>query len=127
MPALDGNSTVFGIATHAGPPAINPRRDSKANYPGLNGTERIDMGDQGAFSTVTGRLFGGASGLAGLNLAISNLLSFYDGKPHVLTDNHGISWANCVLESLEWGERGERDPNLGYTIRYTVRFFHLTI
>lgn len=127
MAQLDGIN-VFGIATHCPPPAINPRRDSKANYPGLNGTERLDMGDQGAFTNITGRLYGGPSGgLAGLNSAIATLLSYYDGRPHILTDNHGVSWPNVVFESLEWGERGERDPELGYTIRYTCRFFHLTL
>lgn len=125
MALLDGND-IFGQAVHCPPPAINPRRDQKANYPGLNGTESLDMGDQGATSTVTGRIFGANPTL--YQLAVTTLLSYYDGNTHDLTDNDGFTWSNVKMESLEWtDDRGLYDPNLGYTRRYTIRFFHLTL
>jgi hypothetical protein len=124
MAALDGDSTVFGIGVTCTPPAINPRRDQKANYPALNGTESLDMGDQGAYSTVSGRLTGG--GLPALGVAIGNLLAFYDGQAHLLTDNVGLSWPNVKMESIEW-EKGQIDPDNGYSMRFTCRFFHLTL
>lgn len=125
MALLDGLN-VFGIGVICPPPSINPRRDQKANYPGLNGTESLDMGDQGAFTTVTGRLYGTDPG--SYQAAVSALMAFFDGNVHVLTDNDGFSWPNVKFESIEWGnERGQRDADLGFTRRYTARFFHLTL
>jgi hypothetical protein len=125
MVTLDGQD-VFGLAVVCPPPAINPRRDQKANYPGLNGTESLDMGDQGAYSTVSGRLVGADKGAYAA--AVIALMSFYDGEAHELTDNDGFTWPAAKMESLEWhDDRGMFDPDLGFTRRYTCRFFHLVL
>lgn len=125
MPALDGNTTVFGVAVRMTGLTINPRRDQKANYAGLNGTESIDLGDQGGYTTISGRLYGSTK--SDLAAAMTNLIDFYDGNPHVLTDSMGVDFPYVKLENLEWDGDASSDATLGYTRRYTARFFHLTI
>ena len=116
---------IFGASVSCLGPAINPRRSQENYYPGVLGVESLDMGDQGAFTTVSGRLYGSTP--FALNAARLFFLSFYDGNAYVLVDNLGAVWPNVKLVSFEPEGRGEPDPDLGYSFRYTARFFHLTL
>ena len=122
-PLLDG-SAVFGVSTICIGPTSHPRREQKANYPGLDGTERLDMGDQGKVTVITGRLFGATEG--DLASAFGNLDSYADGQLHVLTDARGTTWSNVIVGSPEPEGRGQFTPDLGYTQRYSIQLFHLT-
>jgi hypothetical protein len=122
--ATFNGQNIFGTAVVVMGPNINPRRDQKNNFPGLNGTESLDMGDSGCHTTVQGRLYGAS--LGDISNAILLLLSYYDGRAYTLVTPEG-TWPNVKLESVQIESRGERDPNLGYTRRYTARLFHLTI
>lgn len=124
MALLDGN-VVFGLAVKCGPPAFNERRLQKASYPALNGMESLDMGDQGAYSTVTGLICG--NNPSNYRGAVALLYSYVDGNAHVLTDNDGFSWPNVLVVGIEPSGRGYTDPVLGYCREFSVRLLHLTL
>jgi hypothetical protein len=124
MAAAFNGQNIFGVAVTTSGPSINPRRAQDNQYPALNGTESLDMGDSGAFTTVSGRLHGATQG--DLSAARLLLLSYYDGAEYVLTLPED-SWPNVKLVSVEWGPKGDASPDLGYSRTYTARFQHLTI
>lgn len=123
-PTLDGNA-VFGVGVKAPGPSFGEPRLQKGQYPGLLGTEVLTMGDNGAYSTVTGILCGATPGA--LASALTALRAFYDGAEHVLVDAQGESWPNCIMEAFEPANECGFDNVFGFTRGYTCRFFHQTL
>jgi hypothetical protein len=123
-PTFDGQS-IFGVGVSAPPPSINPRREQRANYPGLDGTESLDLGDEGAFTVVTGRLVGAS--IDDLQAAFGLLYGYYDGKSYTYVDSVGMSWPNAKVVSIEPEGMGQVDPDLGFTMKYSLKLFHLTL
>lgn len=102
---------------------INPRAFQSNAYPAQNGTEELDNGLRGKFTTCAGLLFG--DGPAGLAQAEAIFNSYYDGVPYVLVDNLGTSWDFVKLESFTPTGRVTRDAYNVYRRHYEARFRHL--
>lgn len=126
MPVLASfnNTDLFGVGVQTRGPSYNPRRAQSNTYPGVNGIEELEMGDDGMFTTVTGMLVGET--LSDLNTQRIVLMSYYDGNTYQLVDNYGLTWNNVKMVSLEWPERGKLTP-AGWIAEYSARFKHLTL
>src|SRR6185437_352564 len=77
----------------------NPRAEQKNKYPGLSGTERLDQGAMGLFTSVEG-IFEVAD-YASLNAAEALFRSYIDGNAYIFIDNFGNSWFPVKLLSFE--------------------------
>jgi phage tail tube protein FII len=124
MPFFDGGA-IFGGAVEVDGPHLRARRQQRNAYPGLNGIESIDMGDEGMESSVSGRLAGATP--LDLTAALNVIRSYVDGNAYVFVDHTGYTWTNVLMIEVTTAGRGQLDPELGYTQRYTARLFHLTV
>lgn len=124
MPLFNG-SAVFGVAVEVDGPHLRARRTQRNTYPGLNGIESIDLGDEGMETSVSGRLFGDTP--SDLTAALNVLRAYVDGNAYLFTDHTGYTWPNVQMVEVTTAGRGQIDPELGYTQRYTARLFHLTV
>lgn len=120
------SQNIFGVAVTMAT-ADNPRSAQVNAYPGLSGTEELDQGLRGRFTTVSGTLTGSDPG--SLDAAEALFRSYNDGSVYVLIDNLGRAWTFVKLESFEPQGRIRvmNAPGGGviYMRTYQSRFKHL--
>jgi hypothetical protein len=116
---------IFGVSTEIQAAVINPRAQQKNGYPGQSGVESLDQGQRGAFTLVSGRLYGvDASTLSQL---IQNFRAYHNGRAYTLVDQFGNSWPWVKLESFQPEGRILRYPDGACSQKYSARFEHLLI
>lgn len=109
-PLYDGVN-IFGPAP-AFKPNVEPVRDQRTCYPGVNGTERIVHGTVGSKIEVTGILVGDdVYDLASQELTWFQLQAL--SPIATLQDDNGNLWLNCFLEIYQPAE--ETKPWIGET------------
>lgn len=96
---LFGGVEIFGPAPTI-IAVVEPVRDQRNMYPGINGFERLLMGSSGARLDVSGILVGddltylGPQEQTWRNLQISSATA-------TVLDTAGFTWLNCFVESYE--------------------------
>jgi hypothetical protein len=119
--SFDG-SAIFGGAVKMRTATLK-RATQRAKSPGTQGVESTDLGLEGRYTTVEGRLFGDTPG----DLASAKILfdSYNDGRAYTLVDTAGTTWPFVTLEEFEPELGMSSDPFYGYSVRYRAMFFHL--
>jgi hypothetical protein len=122
MSSFNGDN-LFGVAVQMAT-QINPVARQETSYPRLSGVSQLILGQRGAVTNASGRIYGWT--VADLNAWRMIWFSYYDGVPYLLVDNFGVPWPNVVLDSFTPQDRIVRDNLLGYSMKYTAVFNHLT-
>jgi hypothetical protein len=118
---------MFGTATIVQAAQINPVEYQQTAYAGLNGYEELPLGDRGAWTFVSGRLYGATPQLLAAAIAVFRVAR---GWGYCLfVDSYGVVWPFVRLETFQEAKEPVRyDPGgLGYSKRYEARFFHAVI
>jgi hypothetical protein len=119
--SFDGNA-IFGGAVKMRTATLK-RATQRAKSPGTQGVESTDLGLEGRYTTVEGRLFGSSPGdLAAAKAAFD---SYQNNQAYTLVDTAGTEWPFVILEEFEPELGMSSDPFYGYSVRYRATFFHL--
>jgi len=117
MSTLDGNS-LFASGPHSIQPGSWERRLMRRGFAGINGELVLDLGLRSRPVVQTGRLQ--AASASAMNVLISAVEDYQDGRSHLLADDHGQTFTAILLEEFNITtpvKRG-RDFWCDYTIRY---------
>jgi len=117
MSALDGMD-VFGSGPHSFRAGPWRRSVQRRAFAGLDGELTLDMGMRSRPIVQTGRLQ--AETATALRDLIDAIEAFIDGQPHTLTDNHGFTYADVLVESFE--PKSPLRKGRGFFCEYEVRY-----
>jgi len=117
MSTLD-QQDLFGSGPHTILVGSVQRQLARRGFAGLNGEMILDMGLRTREITQRGRLQ--AQSAASLADLMANIEAVLDGGLHDLTDNHGRTHANVLVEQFQPETPLRRGRN--YWCEYTIRY-----
>jgi hypothetical protein len=120
MPSF-GGFAIFGRSVSM-MTETNPRDEQRNAFPGISGTESLDLGLRLRVTEVSGVLAG--VNVGALNTAERTFDSYNDGVARVLVDNFGNTWLHVKLHRFQPVGRVLRDTR-GYYRHYKATFVHL--
>jgi hypothetical protein len=100
-----------------------PKELQVSGYPGVNGTEVVDMGARGGTTTLRGVLAGfDAFDLASIKATFMALQ--INGGSYTLVDPEFVSWFPVILRMFRPAEPRYNMGIAGVAQRYEMEFFH---
>jgi hypothetical protein len=108
----------------------NPRERQVNAYPGVNGTEPLDLGSRGG-KTVARGVFAGSTPFDLASIQGAWYAVQFGGGAYVLLDSKGVAWTNVILEFVRPvgptipGVSGGGVAAGGVAQRYEMEFYHI--
>lgn len=121
MPTYNGES-IFGIASSFITTSTATRVQRNA-YPGVHGVERLNLGNTGRITVVSGLLYGTLAAIQAVWTKWENYKTA--GTAHTLVNNAGETYTNVVVTAFEWSEDYVPENATEWTREYRLTLEHL--